>query len=373
MRDRIRSYLSNGASRRALITAGVCIAGAYMGYVAPGGIEVLHEAFQYAVTLNPFTDPIAQISALYDGARQFAAAALHSVGDWLTGVGVEVGQRLREEIERARAFLGPFLEQARTLFCEAWQTTSEAAATLRDQIRNSAPSLSEVVISGKELLKTAVELVRHAAEAYGLYETAKKIYQRVFARARADLDAQVHPAPGETPAVTARSVNLNLNIGVGGAPVADAALRSREIRISDVTDPTAGISGLGSDRIIWVSDKLRHRLSDDLSTLTGVESGQVSRVSLRRPPTIRLEDVLDPVEDLRHRARFPTINWGESALSETRLDAVRGARGRIGELSGIRLTDQVPVRNDARIVLGEDGFLRAEARAPVPTPHDLTM
>lgn len=361
MREKIRSFLSNGTTRRALLSAGAYIGSAYFGVVIPGGLEALHEAFQAAVAASPFGDPISMITALYEGAQYHAAGAVHAVGDWFQSVGVELSQRAREQIEQARTFLGPAAEKAKTLFVETWQPVSEGAAMLRDQIRNAIPS-SETVPT---CVKDAFSLLRNAVEAYGIYEAGKKLYEGVFSRAKKDLKEKVKAAPEETPEVTERSVNLNLNTAIGGGAVADAALRDRKIRFEHKQDPTAGLSAMSSDQIIWVSDKLKRRVSNDLNDLIADLSDTPVQVDLRTPDPIRLEDAVDPVADLSHRDRFPTINWDQSPLSEDRLSRMR---------CGSRVTGPDPEDlKDIRIVLAEDGTLRAErasTRAPSP---DLLM
>jgi hypothetical protein len=369
MRDRVRNFLSNGASRRALMTAGAVIAGAYLGFAFPGGVEAIHEAFQYAVTLNPFTDPAAQITALYEGAQYQAAAALHSVGDWFQSVGVELTLRAREDIERARLFIGPALDHAKALFLEVWQPVTTGAIMLRDQIRNAIPDPQAALVWTKEVGSAAVDLVRSAAEAYGVYDLAKKAYGRLFSRARAEVRDEMGATPDEPATVTERTISLNLNTAVGGGAVADAALRSREIRVTPAQDPTRGLSALGSDQIIWLSDQFTRRISTDLDDLIADVEGSGERVSLLSASPVRLEDAVNPVEDLRHRARFPTINWGESDLSASRLDRLR-CGSRIG---GETLKGQSPIRSDLKIVLGEDGFLRAERKKDASAPSDLVM
>jgi hypothetical protein len=363
MRDRVRAFLSNGASRRALMTAGVFIAGAYFGVNLPGGIEALHEAFQYAVSMNPFTDPITQISALYEGAQYYTAGALHSVGEWLQSAGVEIAQRVREDIDRARALIGPALDHAKALFIEAWQPVTAGAIMLRDQIRNAIPDPAAAITWTKEAASAAFDLVRNAAEAYGMYDLAKKAYGKVFSRAREQVEDEMVPAPAETPEVTEQTINLTLNTAVGGGAVTDAALRSREIRINSGISPTAGLTALRSDQIIWISDQFGRRISNDINDLIADVGVSVRPVSILSPSPFRLEDALNPTEDLRHRDRFPTINWGESAISASRLEGLRCGT-RIVEGNGA--LQQVPIQSDLKIVLGDDGCLRVEPDRPGP-------
>lgn len=367
MREKIKEFLSNGATRRALMSAGAYIAGAYMGYVMPGGIEALHEALQQAVAMNPFTDPAAQITALFEGAQHQAAATLHTVGEWFQSVGVELAQRFREEIERARTFLGPTFDQAKTLFLETWQPVKEAAVALRDQIRNAIPSGESVLNWTKEVGKAAIELVRNAVEAYGIYEVGKKVYNRLFSKGKEEVREHTVPVPGETTAVTERTVNLNLNTAIGGGAVADTALRSREIRLRDAVDPTSGLSALGSSQIIWVSEKLANRVSDELNeALADPERGRTP-VSIVPPSPDRTEAAADPVADLRHRDRFPTINWDESGLSEDRLSRMR---------CGTRIGSDLQVRGDLRdlkLILAEDGTLQVKREQPSAPRPDLMM
>lgn len=361
MRDHVKTFLSQGSSRRMLMSAGAYIAGAYFGMAFPGGLEMLHEAFQYAVAMNPFSDPVTQITALFEGAQYHAAAALHTVGDWFHGAGVELTQRAREQIDQARVFLGPTLDQAKSLFIETWRPVSEGAAMLRDQIRNAIPEQEDLVPCAKKVGKAAFELLRNAVEAYGIYEVGKKLYGRILSRAKEDLREQVTPAPQEAPEVTERSINLNLNTAIGGGAVADAALRDRTIRFEHRSDPTAGISALSSDKIIWVSDKLGRRVSNDLNALIADISDAPGEISLRSPSPTRLEDPVDLISDLSHRGRFPTINWGESEVSEDKLRRMRcGSR-----IEGPGRDDL----KDIRLVIGEDGFLETErdsAHAPSP-------
>lgn len=367
MREKVRAFLSNGAGRRALMSAGAYIAGAYLGYVMPGGLEAIHEAFQYAVSMNPFTDPAAQITALFEGAQHQAAATLHTVGEWFCSVGAELSQRFVQEIEKARAFLGPGLAQAKTLFLETWQPLTEAAVALRDQIRNSAPSAEAVLTWTKEVGKAAIDLVRNAVEAYGIYEVGKKIYNRLFARAKEEVKEQMVPAPGETPEVTERAVNLNLNISVGGGAVADTALRNREIRIREAVDPTIGVSDLSSRQIIWLADGFAARVSTDLNdALADPEAGR-GLISISPPSPVRLDGPDDQFGDPPHRARFPIINWEESALSADRL-----ARMRCG--TRIRPDLEVPVgARDLKFILAEDGTLQVRPERPAASPPDLLM
>lgn len=367
MREKIREFLSHGATRRALMSAGAYIAGAYVGYFMPGGLEMMHEALQQAVAMNPFTDPAAQVTALFEGAQHQAAATLHSVGEWFQSVGVEIAQRFRDEIDKARIFLGPTLDQARTLFLETWQPVTEAAVALRDQIRNAVPSGETVPNWTKEVGKAAVDLVRNAVEMYGIYEAAKAAYRKLFSRAKEEIREQTVPAPGETPAVTEQTINLNLNTAIGGGPVADTALRSREIRLRDAVDPTAGLSALGSGQIIWVSEKLAGRVSDELNeTFCAPERGG-TRVSIIPPSPDRIEVAADPVADLRHRDRFPTINWDESGLSADRLSRMRCGT-RIG--ADLQLPEGV---RDLKLVLAEDGTLQVQRERPAAPPSDLMM
>lgn len=365
MREQVKAFLSNGANRRALLSAGAYIAGAYFGAVFPGGIEALHEAFQYAVAMNPFSDPFAQISALYEGAQYHAAAAIHTVGEWFQGAGVELSQRLREQIEQARGFLGPALDQARNLFLEAWRPIPEGAAMLRDQIRNAIPCQEAVITWTKEMGKAAFDLIKDAVEAYGIYEVGKKIYGRMFSRAKKDLREQVTVSPQEAPEVTERSINLNLNTAVGGGAVADAALRDRTIRFEHLTDPTAGLSALSSDKIIWVSDTFGRRLSNDLNALIADSSDAPVGITLRSPNPIRLEDAVDPISDLSHRDRFPTINWGQSDLSGDRL-----RRMKCGSKIDAMIPDEM---RDIRLVIGKDGSLEVRPERPKASPPDLMM
>jgi len=367
MQDQVRAFLSSGAGRRALMSAGAYIAGAYLGYVMPGGLEAIHEAFQYAVTMNPFWDPAAQITALFEGAQYQAASALHSVGDWFQSVGVEIAQRFREEIEKARAFIGPGLDQAKTLFLETWQPASEAAVALRDQIRNALPTTKAVLTWAKGVGEAAIDLVRNAVEVYGIYEAAKKCYGALFSRAKEELRERVVRAEGEPETVTERTINLNLNTAIGGGAVADAALRSREIRLSDRVDPTAGLSAMGRDQIIWVSDKLGRRVSNDLNGLLAQSGDGSDRITIRPPSPDRLEDPVDPVGDLRHRARFPIINWEESALSADRLSRMR---------CGTRIGSELQVRDDLRdlkLILADDGTLQVKREQPSAPRPDLMM
>lgn len=350
-----------------LMSAGAYIAGAYFGAAFPGAIEMLHEAFQYAVAMNPFSDPVSQITALYEGAQYQAAAALHAVGDWFQGVGAEVSQRLREQIDQARAFLGPTLDQAKSLFVETWRPVTEGAAALRDQIRNAIPSGETILSWTQEIAKAAYEVASAAAEAYGVYEFTKKVYGRLLSKAKKEVREQTAPAPGETGAVTERTINLNLNTAIGGGSVADAALRSREIRIRDRVDPTAGLSALDRDQIIWVSDRLGRRMSNDLSALIAETGPDRGRISIRSPSPDRLEDPLDPIEDLRHRARFPVINWEESALSADRLDRMRPGR-RIG--SDLRTPKGL---EDFKLIVARDGTLQVERDRPSAPSPDIMM
>lgn len=368
MRDRVRTFLTNGASRRALMTAGVFIAGAYMGFVLPGGIEAIHEAFQYAVALNPFTDPIAQITALYEGAQYHAAATLHTVGEWCQSAGVEIAQRAREDIERARALIGPALEQAKAVFLEVWQPATAGAIILRDHIRNAIPDPQVALTLVKEVVQTAVDLMQNAAEAYGIYDLGKKAYGKIFSRAREEVRDEMVLAPTETPEVTEQTINLTLNTAVGGGAVADAALRSRGGRTDGAISPTSGLSSLGSDQIIWMSDQFGRRISNDLNDLIADVGVPGRPISILSPSPSRFVDALSQMEDLRHRDRFPTINWDESAISASRLDGLRCGT-RIGLDNGA--LQQVPVQSDLKIVLGEDGFLRAELDRPAPS--DLMM
>jgi len=374
MKDNIRTFLASGAGRRALLSAGAYIAGAYFGYVMPGGLEALHEAFQYAVSLNPFTDPIAQITALYDGALHQTAATLNSVGDWLQSAGVEVSQRVREEMDKARALLGPTVDQTRALFCETWRSGTEAAAMLRDQIRNATPSSESVIAFTKEMVKTAIDLASMAAEAYGIYEAGKAFYKKFLSGAKAELAGQITPAPAEPPAVTEQTVNLNLNTAIGGGPVADNAIRITNSLPESAANPVRGISAIDSDQIIWVSDRLTRRVSEGLSeigTRVGSTDVPVSIIAPAPGREIRLENV---EEDLRHRDRFPIINWGESALSEDRLSGLKcGAPLRGVGRSEIRLSDQIPIRSNAKIVIGEDGFLRVDRPKPPSDTPDLLV
>lgn len=373
MQENIRTFLSSGAGRRALLSAGAYIAGAYFGYVMPGGIEALHEAFQYAVSLNPFTDPIAQITALYDGALHQTAATLHSVGEWLQSVGVELSQRVREEMDKARAFLGPAVDQARDVFCETWRSGTEAAAMLRDQIRNAAPSAESVITWTKETVKTAIDLASMAAEAYGIYEAGKAFYKKFLSGAKAEVTEKVAQAPEEPAAVVEKTVNLNLNTAIGGGAVADNAIRIARTLPETAPNPTRGISALDSDQILWVSDRLTRKVSDGLSEIgsaTGATPVQISILAPAPGREIRLENV---EEDLRHRDRFPVINWGESRLSEDRLSDLKcGAPLRGNSRVQIRISDQIPIRSNAKIVIGEDGFLRVDRPKPSDTP-DLLM
>jgi len=365
MRDHIKTFLSQGTTRRMLMSAGAYIAGAYFGMAFPGGLEMLHEAFQYAVAMNPFSDPVTQITALFEGAQYHAAAALHTVGDWFHGAGVELTQRAREQIDQARVFLGPTLDQAKSLFIETWRPVSEGAAMLRDQIRNAIPEQEDLVPCAKKVGKAAFELLRNAVEAYGIYEAGKKLYGRILSRAKEDLREQVTPAPQEAPEVTERSINLNLNTAIGGGAVADAAMRDRTIRFEHRSDPTAGISALSSDKIIWVSDKLGRRVSNDLNALIADISDAPGEISLRSPNPTRLEDPVDPVFDLAHRDRFPTINWGQSDVSEELLRRARcGSR-----IDGMTRSDL----KDIRLVLGENGNLELEPKRPLSSPPDLMM
>jgi hypothetical protein len=365
MREQVKKFLSNGASRRALLSAGAYIAGAYFGAVFPGGIEALHEAFQYAVAMNPFNDPFAQISALYEGAQYQAAAALHAVGEWFQGAGVELSQRAREQIEQARAFLGPTLDQARNLFLEAWRPIPEGAAMLRDQIRNAIPGQEAVITWTKDVGKAAFDLLRNAVEAYGIYEVGKKVYGRLFSRAKADLREQIAPSVQEAPEVTERSINLNLNTAIGGGAVADAALRDRTIRFEHRSDPTAGISALSSDKIIWVSDKFGRRLSNDLNALIADISDAPGEISLRSPNPTRLEDPVDLISDLSHRDRFPTINWGQSDLSGDRLN-----RMKCGSKINRMIADDL---KNINLVIGENGSLEVAKKRPQAPAPDLMM
>lgn len=365
MREQVKTFLSNGTTRRALMSAGCYIAGAYFGAVFPGGIEALHEAFQYALAMNPFSDPSVQISALYEGAQYHAAAAIHTLGDWFQGAGVELTQRLREQIEQARAFLGPTLDQARNLFLETWRPVPEGAAMLRDHIRNAIPCQETVIAWTKEMSKTAFDLIKDAVEAYGIYEVGKKIYGRIFSRAKKDLRAQVTVSPQEAPEVTERSINLNLNTAVGGGAVADAALRDRKVRFEHRSDPTAGISALSSDKIIWVSEKFGRRLSNELNALIADVSDTPGEISLRSPNPTRLEDPVDLISDLSHRDRFPTINWGQSERSGDRLRRMKCG----SKIDGPNL-DHL---KDIRLVIGEDGSLEARPERPQAAPPDLMM
>ena len=367
MREQIKAFLSRGATRRALLSAGAYIAGAYMGYVMPGGLEALHEALQQAVAMSPFADPAAQVTALFEGAQHQAAATLHAVGEWFQSVGVELAQRFREEIDRARAFLGPTVDQAKSLFVETWRPVSEAAVALRDQMRNAIPSTEAALTWTREVGKAAIDLIRNAVEAYGIYEVGKKVYSRLFSRAKEEIRAQTVPAPGETQAVTEQTINLNLNTAIGGGAVADAALRSREIRLRDAVDPTAGLSALGSGQIIWVSDKLAGRVSDELNEALGARERGGAPVSIVPPGPDRIEVAADPVTDLRHRDRFPTINWDESGLSSDRLGRMRcgtriGADPQLSE--GLR---------DLKLVIAEDGTLQVKRERPAAPPPDLLM
>ena len=155
---------------------------------------------------------------------------------------------------------------------------------LRDQIRNAIPSAESV----PTWVKDAFDLLKDAVEAYGIYEAAKNVYKGIFSRAKKEIKDQVVTAPDEAPEVTERSVNLNLNTSVGGGSVADAALRDREIRFEHKQDPTAGLSTMNSDQIIWVSDKLKRRVSDDLNDLIADLSDTPVQVDLRTPDPIRL-------------------------------------------------------------------------------------
>lgn len=365
MRDHIKTFLSQGSSRRMLMSAGAYIAGAYFGFVFPGGIEMLHEAFQYAVAMNPFSDPVSQITALYEGAQYHAAAALHAVGDWFQGAGVELTQRAREQIDQARTFLGPTLDQAKSLFVETWQPVSEGAAMLRDQIRNAIPCQQEVITWTKATGKAAFDLLRAGVEAYGIYEVGKKLYGSIFSRAKRDLRDQVTISVQEAPAVTERSINLNLNTAIGGGAVADAALRDRTIRFEHPSDPTAGISALNSDKIIWVSDKLGRRVSNDLNALIAEISDAPGEISLRSPSPTRLEDPVDLISDLSHRDRFPTINWGQSEISEEKLRR-RKCGSRIDGPIGQDL-------KDIRLIMGVNGTLEVERERPSAPSPDLMV
>jgi len=356
------------------MSAGAYIAGAYFGYVMPGGLEALHEVFQFAVSLNPFTDPIAQIGALYDGALHQTAATLHSVGEWLQSAGVEVSQRFREQIEQARVFLGPLLDQARELFCETWKSGSEAAVMLRDQVRNAMPAGESVITWTKEIAKTALDLISIAAEAYGIYEAGKAFYSKLLSKAKTEISAKVVLGPGDTPQVTDRSINLNINTAIGGGAVADTALRSREIRIDSGGDATRGLSALGSDQIIWISDTFSRQVTLGLNKIARDHGSARAHISLLSPSPVRTERAEDIDEDLRHRDRFPIINWGESALSGDRLaDLKCGAALPVHKKMEIGISDQIPVRSNAKIIISEDGFLQVERPKPAKDTPDLLM
>lgn len=348
-----------------LMSAGAYIAGAYFGVVFPGGIELLHEAFQYAVAMNPFSDPVAQITALYEGAQYHSAAALHTVGDWLEGVGAEISQRVREQIDQARAFIGPTLDQAKSLFVETWRPVTEGAAMLRDQIRNAISAQEAVLSWSKEVSKSAFEMIRYAAEAYGIYEIGRRVYDRLFSRAKEGLREQVEAPVQEAPEVTERSINLNLNTAIGGGAVADAALRDRTIRFEHRSDPTAGISALSSDKILWVSDKFNRTLSNDLNALIAEVSDAPGEISLRSPNPTRLEDPVDPISDLSHRDRFPTINWGQSDLSGDRLRRMKGG----SKINGIIADDL----KNINLLIGENGSLEVAKERPHAPDPELVM
>ncbi len=213
--------------------------------------------------------------------------------------------------------------------------------------------------------KAAFDLIKDAVEAYGIYEVGKKIYGRMFSRAKKDLREQVTVSPQEAPEVTERSINLNLNTAVGGGAVADAALRDRTIRFEHLTDPTAGLSALSSDKIIWVSDTFGRRLSNDLNALIADSSDAPVGITLRSPSPIRLEDAVDPISDLSHRDRFPTINWGQSDLSGDRL-----RRMKCGSKIDAMIPDEM---RDIRLVIGKDGSLEVRPERPKASPPDLMM
>jgi hypothetical protein len=373
MQEKVRGFLANGASRRALMSAGAYLAGAYMGFVMPGAFEALHEALQYAVALNPFTDPIAQITALYDGALHQTAATLNAVGDWLHSVGVEVSQRVREEMERARAFLGPAIGQARDLFCETWRSGTETAAMLRDQIRNAAPSAESVIACTKEMVKTAIDVVTAAAEAYGLYEAGKAFYKRFLSKKREHIRELFVPSPGEAASTTQGTLNLNLNVAIGGGAVVNNSVKTVQMQAGAGTDPTRGISSLTSDKVLWVSESFAREMSDGLSEIRPTTGSTPVPVSLLAPSGGGEIRIGRPEEDLRHRDRFPVINWGESALSESRLSGLKCGAPLRGGRSVISLSDQFPVRPDAKLIIGENGFLQVERAAPQADMPDNLM
>lgn len=317
MNDTIRTYLENNVSRRALFTVGSYVGGACFGYVDPAGLEMLHEAFITAMEISPFTDPSAAAGALFDGAQYHAAATMHTVGEWLEGVGSEIGHQTRSVINEARDFIGPSLDQARAFFLDNADQIGESAARIRDAIRNAGAELGETAQAGKDLVSSGFSLLRTAAEAYGIYEAGKAVYTRLFGEAK----EAVRETSGEPASAEDRLINLNVNLSVAGAPAANTAMRHSEGRDPAVSEM---LDQVDEGRIIWVSDKLKERLTDEMKDmLADMAPGTESRVCPKGPRTTRTGET----GKYAHRDTFPMINWDQSPVGAQRLGTLKSGAG----------------------------------------------
>lgn len=320
MRETIQTYLQGNVSRKALLATGGYIAGGYFGYANPTGLEMMHEALTMVLQTSPFSDPVSTASSLFEGAQYHAASALHAVGEWLEGAGVEIGNQARSAVNEAREFIGPALDQAKNFFIENAEHTSEAAARVRDSIRNAASSVEDAVKAGGDLISSGFSVLRTAAEAYGIYEAGKAVYKRLFGEAK---EAVEEASPADEPS-TDRSVNLNVNISIAGGSAADAAEEKADKSESAVQDL---IGEMDESKIIWVSEKLSRRLTQDLQEALSDEATKTGK-GFRSSPPSPAKNAFS--HETSHRASFPMINWDQSPVSAQRLESFKARSGRSG-------------------------------------------
>jgi hypothetical protein len=329
VRETIHTYLEGNVSRKALLAVGGYIAGTYFGYVNPAGLEMMHEALTMALQTSPFSDPVSTVSSLFEGAQYHAASTLHTVGEWLEGVGVEIGHQARSAVNEARDFIGPGLDRARDFFMENAGHTSEAAARIRDTIRNAASSVEDAVKAGGDLISSGFSILRTAAEAYGIYEAGKAVYTKLFGEGK---DA-VEEASAPDDEKTERSVNLNVNISVAGGPAADAAKAGSGKDETAVHDLVEGMSG---DRIIEGSEKLSRRITTDLEDVLSDEA-TVAGKGFRSSPPSPVMKTSSP--ETSHRDSFPMINWDQSPVSAQRLESFKARTARGGAIAPASLPE----------------------------------
>lgn len=309
----VRDLLSTRTGRKALFNSGAAIAALYFGHVSGEAALALHEALTVHLASFPCENARDCATALHDGARFHAAAALQAVGDWMVSAGHKLTDGVATAYEASRHFLGRGVGQAKGFFVEHAELYGEKARNLCNRIAEKGP---EVLARSRELFEDGISLVRAAAEAWGIYELGRRAWRKIL-----DVRSCLGPTEGkgETPAAHAEGrsrapTDVEVSVAIAGAPAAQAA--DRALGSAPADDPRRILRESG---VLWMSDQLR----------AGVADIRIDGARFDIPGAARRDEVFDGrnmrLENLEIRPE--TCRPFESSEGVQRL---RMLRGRVG-------------------------------------------